>query len=81
MEKFWKSFNKTSLLQSIAKTKVSGQVLEDSFHFNETNAISDHAVYKELPELASSLEEADMRLIPHIKWHLQNYPGCLICLR
>ena len=55
---------------------LSGLIEEAKGQLNQTYATHIHPEFKELPELASDLEEADMRIIPHINWQLLNFPGC-----
>ena len=89
LDKFWKSAGNKILLQDFASSKMtelsqqnditlllSGQVKEDGYQNYCTNAILVNPGYHEIPELASDLDEADMRLIQHVKWHLQMYPAC-----
>ena len=74
LDKFWKSAGNEILLHDLAGSKMtelsqqngitlllSGQVKENGFQNYCTNAILINPGYNETPELASDLDEADMK--------------------
>ena len=90
MDKFWASSDNKVLLQnfiadeflriSIAKNNdiVLSGTLEDQVEKPCKRFSRNSSEWVEIPSLKSSIEEADHRVIPHIRWCLQE--GCKDCV-
>jgi hypothetical protein len=84
MKKFWKCETNKVMFQTFAQEK-----LKEIAPLNNVHIVFSGKIYngiktsgewihrdgtlEDIPELASDLEEADMRIIPHIQWHLNTF--------
>ena len=87
MDKFWSSDTNKEKLQIFAKNKIlelakllninvvmSGVIIDNENLLPGIFYNREEGKNIPIPELKFSYEEADMRIIPHIKWEIESYP-------